>query len=251
MKKVDLNVDIGEGFPYDEALLQFATSANICCGEHAGSWELTQETVDLCLQRGRRYGMHPGYPDRENMGRKSPLPSQMQETIDSIHSQIWRFYGHLKGSYIKPHGAYYNDTAVILPREWTAESKPMAAGSSYKPGSEFLASLPAGALLCDMISTTGALLGLPGTSHEVFAEFAPGDFIREGFADRAYRSDGTLVPRSEPGAVLQDPGEIKAQVLELAPRVDSICLHGDTTDCLEFAELIYKTLVDKGYEVGY
>jgi UPF0271 protein len=75
--------------------------------------------------------------------------------------------------------------------------------------------------------------------------------IKEGFADRRHRSDGSLVPRGEPGAVLEDPEEIRRQILEIAPKVDSICIHGDTPNCLEFAELVNKTLVDAKYEVGY
>ena len=75
--------------------------------------------------------------------------------------------------------------------------------------------------------------------------------IWEGFADRRYREDGTLVPRNELNSVLEDPEEIRKQVLEIAPKVDSICLHGDTPNCLQFAELVKKTLQDAGYEVGY
>ena len=77
-----------------------------------------------------------------------------------------------------------------------------------------------------------------------------GPKIREGFADRAYEPDGSLRPRSSPGAVLEDPAEVCAQVLRLAKTVDSICLHGDTPDALEFAELVTKTLRDASYEVG-
>lgn len=74
--------------------------------------------------------------------------------------------------------------------------------------------------------------------------------IREGFADRAYEPDGSLRPRSLPGAVLHDPADVAYQVLRLAKTVDSICLHGDTPDALAFAELVTKTLRDAGYEVG-
>ena len=70
-RKIDLNVDIGEGFPHDRELLAFASSANVCCGTHAGSRELTIETVELCREHGLRVGAHPGYPDRASMGRQS------------------------------------------------------------------------------------------------------------------------------------------------------------------------------------
>ena len=84
----------------------------------------------------------------------------------------------------------------------------------------------------------------------LYSEAARVVVVTEAFADRAYRGDGTLVPRSEPGALLDDPKEVKAQVLRLASQVDSICLHGDTPDVLEFAELVTKTLRDAAYEVG-
>lgn len=250
MKRVDLNVDIGEGFPSDEALLEFATSANVCCGSHAGSLELTQQTAELCHSKGVRVGAHPGYPDRENMGRKSMPPSKERAYLDDLLSQYWLTWPTLQPKYVKPHGAFYNDTAVHLEPGWNNVQSIVSEGSSYRPESEALGLLPCGHALLDMVSNTRCLLGLPQTAHEEFARCASGKFLREGFADRSYRSDGTLVPRSEPGAVLHDPGEIRRQVLILAPKVDSICLHGDTPNCLEFAELVYKTLTDAGYEVG-
>ena len=251
MIKVDLNVDIGEGFPNDEALLEFATSGNICCGAHAGSMELTEQTAELCRSRDIRIGMHPGYPDREFMGRHSMMPDQFIEYQDSLHSQLWLSWPILKAAYVKPHGAFYNDTAVILQTGWDQVESNVSQGSSYKPESEVLSRLPCGSMLLEMVNLTGALLGLPGTAHTEFARCEGATFISEGFADRAYRPDGTLVPRSQPGAVHHDPQAIKDQVLKLAPLVDSICLHGDTPDCLEFAEMVYKTLVDNDYEVGY
>jgi UPF0271 protein len=92
------------------------------------------------------------------------------------------------------------------------------------------------------------LLGCGRVVNDLGAAGVP--LIREGFADRAYRSDGTLVPRSEAGAVLSDPDEVRRQVLRIAPNADSICVHGDTPGCVEFAELVRKTLVDARYEVG-
>lgn len=251
MRKVDLNVDIGEGFPNDEALLEFATSANVCCGEHAGSWELTVVTVEMCRAKGRRVGMHPGYPDRKSMGRE-PMPIELREEYTkSLSEQMGRFGWLLKASYVKPHGAYYNETAIVLPDGWDDVHDLVSEGSSYQSGTVVLFELPGGGPLLDAALSKGALMGLPGTAHEEFARRAPCIFIREGFADRAYRPDGTLVPRTEPGAVLEDPDQIRRQVLELAQKVDSICLHGDTPNCLQFAEMVYKTLTDNGYEVGY
>ncbi|MBC8066064.1 MAG: LamB/YcsF family protein, partial [Chlorobia bacterium] len=234
-----------------EALLEFATSANVCCGEHAGSWELTKSTVELCKRMGKRYGMHPGYPDRASIGRRSPTVQDSKEYVDNLFEQLWRCVAAQPPSYVKPHGAFYNDTATILPSGWNQVTERSSLSVQLFPETSFLAKLPCGSALLLMAEVIGCLMGLPGTAHEEFAKYGQSQFIREGFADRAYRPDGTLVPRSEPGAVLEDPKEIKAQVLELAPQVDSICLHGDTPDCLEFAELVYKTLTDNAYEVGY
>lgn len=241
MKKVDLNVDIGEGFPFDEALLEFATSANVCCGVYAGSPELTRATIDLCRSKGVRVGIHPGYPNREAMGRET---TSLAEAIASLPAQLAPF-GFGEAMYVKPHGALYNLSSFASER-----SERVSEGSSRRPKIE-----PEAARLVEAIFeipvTPRALMGLPGTGHELLARRNEVEFIREGFADRAYTASGRLVPRGEPGAILQDPAQIRAQVLNLAPRADSICLHGDTPGCLEFAELVRRTLVDAGYEVGW
>ncbi len=247
-KQIDLNVDIGEGFPFDAALLEFATSANICCGVHAGNLGLTRETVELCKTKGVRYGMHPGYPDPETMGRRSPDPTEQKRFFDSIMIQIGNFPEG--ASYIKPHGAFYNDTAVILPRTWEFGISGNRYTSRYEAGGAFLAQYPGINYLTLLLRIRKLpLLGLPQTAHAILSERAGFGFIREGFADRAYQDDGRLVPRSEPGAVLDHPALVAAQVLRLVENVDSICLHGDGEHCLEFAELVRKTLFDAGYEV--
>ena len=113
MKRIDLNVDIGEGYRFDDALLEFASSANVCCGEHAGSWDLTLETAEKCRSSGIRVGAHPGYPDRENMGRRSPTPDERQDWEASVRDQIDRFRREVGGAYVKPHGAFYNELAAL------------------------------------------------------------------------------------------------------------------------------------------
>jgi len=226
LKRVDLNVDIGEGFPYDADLLHFATSANVCAGEHSGSWDLTMATIQRCLEAGVRIGMHPGYPDRAGMGRVS-LPDGLEDAYaESVARQVERFYFFVPAAYLKPHGALYNDAAGDGAAGPAARRMIEGACRRFR--------LP--------------LMGLPGTPME---GIAAAGFIREGFADRAYRPDGRLVPRSEAGAVLSSEVEVKRQTLALAERVDSICLHGDTPGCVGFAERVYATLVDAGFEVGF
>ena len=246
---VDLNVDIGEGFPFDDELLEFATSANVCLGAHAGSFDLSMATIDKWLTAGKRVGLHPGYPDRKNMGRESITTETAREYLDSIFQQVKQALRHTTASYIKPHGAFYNDTGFALPQYW---DKP---AFGYFPGQDpeaaFLNRHP-GANALGMLLRVNKLplMGLPNTSHQEIARRSGQSFIREGFADRAYRDDGTLVPRSEPDAMHLEPAKIASQVMELATRVDSICLHGDTADCVEFAQLVTKTLHDAGYVIG-
>ncbi|MCB8932124.1 MAG: LamB/YcsF family protein [Fimbriimonadaceae bacterium] len=222
MKRVDLNVDIAEGFPFDAPLLEFATSANICCGVHAGSPELTAETVARCRERGIRIGAHPGYPDRESMGRREPATDEREAFLDSAWDQIRNFAG-FQPAYVKPHGALYNWLSRLDASE--------AAGAKRR-------------------------LRLQGTAVMALAETkwaeCLGSFaIREGFVDRLVLENGRLAPRSEPGAVLHDPAEVAAQALRLAPRVDTLCLHGDTEGCLELAETVVRALRDSGWELGW
>lgn len=251
MKRIDLNVDIGEGFPYDEDLLRFATSASICCGEHAGSRELTLQTIDKCKRRNTRIGAHPGYPDRENMGRRSMTIDQHRAYLDSVFSQLRWFVGVANPAYIKPHGAFYNDTAAPMPSTWEPYEGLLEPGAPFDPAGIFISNVPGAGSLGMLLRVYKLdLMGLSGTAHEMVAKRSNRRLIREGFADRAYRSDGTLVPRSEDGAVLAEPKSIKAQVLDLAPKVDSICIHGDTPGCLEFAEMVYGTLKNEGYRVA-
>ncbi len=223
-RRIDLNVDIGEGFPFDEALLQFATSANVCCGAHAGSRELTHATIDLCRRHGKRIGMHPGFDNRAEFGRV--IPDAPSSTLSrTLLGQAQEFMEIFPAAYIKPHGAWYN--AIV---------------GSQAPG-RFDPSRPLFQIVRMYKIPAMLLAGYRGLTDKWL--------IREGFADRGYQADGTLIPRSQPGAVLHDPDAVAAQVVRLAPSIDSICLHGDTAGCVEFAELVHRTLIDAGFEVGF
>lgn len=250
MKSIDLNVDIGEGYPHDAELLNFATSANVCCGIHAGSAQLTADTVELCRIKRIRIGAHPGYPDRASMGRASLTVDHQREYLGSVLRQIRDFCTEYPAAYVKPHGAFYNDTGKPISMGWDSMAQNPTASSPYEAAGHALSLVPGtGMLIMALRITKVPLLGLPGTMHEPIASRAGVRFFREGFADRRYQEDGSLAPRSEPGAVFDDPGLVKEQVLRLADHVDSICLHGDTADCTEFAELVYSTLIDAGFEV--
>jgi len=225
--KVDLNVDLAEGFPYDEDLLQVATSANLCVGAHAGSYDLTVRTMARCQELGVRIGIHPGYPDREGMGR-NPLPQDSREAerwLWSIQDQVMKFRSDCPAAYIKPHGAFYHQSSQ--------SSRELA-----------------GITLQSVLSITRTpLMGMPGTAHSEIAWLSEVKFLREGFADRGYAPDGTLLPRSHPDAVLTDLEQIRAQVVRLAREVDTICIHGDTPNCVDIAWMVRVTLEKSGFEV--
>ena len=205
-------------------------------------------TINICRAKGIRFGVHPGYPDRATMGRRSIDEDHQKEYLDSIFLQLRRFAQYAKPAYIKPHGAFYNDTAVPLVEGWDLDE---AGKQGYQAGGIFLSHHIGVHSLAMMLRVYRVpLMGLAGTTHEAVASRSKQRFFREGFADRAYREDGTLAPRSEPNSVLEDVNEIREQVLRLAPQVDTICLHGDTPGCLEFAELVKCTLLEAGYGVG-
>jgi 5-oxoprolinase (ATP-hydrolysing) subunit A len=234
MKKIDINVDIGEGFAFDEDLLDFATSANVCCGEYAGSWELTKDTIFLCRRKGVRIGMHPGFPDRHTMGRERMKEDEVAQFANSILEQAVQFVEYAEDTaYVKPHGAWYNMLTEHVPAD---PSLAMACRLMLQ-GVLAVARVPA--------------MLLRGSPIVAEVEKSGDSMILEGFADRAYTADGTLRSRSLPGALLQDPADIKAQVLWLAPLVDSICIHGDTEGCVEIAALVYETIENNGFEVGF
>lgn len=225
-----MNVDIGEGFPHDAELLRYATSANICCGEHAGSWDLTSKTIELCRMRGVRVGMHPGFPDRDSMGRRSPTADELDGWFDSLMTQADRFLEAATPQYFKPHGAWYN--LICAPRTEASEIHGAAAGIMFG--------------FCQRYRIPPMLMADAGYGHLALYGCKP---IREGFAERGYDDNGSLVRRGEPGALLTDREAIAAQVLNLAPKVDSICVHGDSPNCVETVRLVVDTLKSGGFQV--
>jgi UPF0271 protein len=222
---IDLNADVAEGFPYDPEILSLVTSANVCCGEHAGSWDQTLATFELCRERGVRIGLHPGYPDRENMGRASldRIGLSVAAAMDSLRGQIERALAKCQPAYLKPHGALYHETMGV------------SGVSDAFPGLLREFRLP--------------LMGLAGTHHERMAEAAGVAFLSEGFADRGYTADGKLIPRGVAGALVTESRAAAAQAVRLAPKVDSLCVHGDTPNCLEILSAVRAELLASGYEV--
>jgi UPF0271 protein len=226
MPRIDLNADIGEGLPpeIDLALLDLVTSANIACGVHAGDESTMARTIRGAAERSIRIGAHPSYPDRANFGRVSMTipPDELRLcVIDQVReiSKIAEEEGATI-AYIKPHGALYNDLAD------DREIAEVVISIAKELGLPLM-----------------ALAGSPALSD------SPVPLIAEGFLDRGYMPDGFLVPRSEPGAVLTNFGEVEEQALLLARKVDSLCIHSDTPGAIDLLRHAIETLLNSGYEI--
>jgi UPF0271 protein len=237
---VDLNADLGEGLGDDEAMLGFVTSANIACGFHAGDAATMRHVCDIAAERTVSVGAHVSYRDRENFGRvrvdvtPGVLTEQVLEQIETL-ADIARQAGSTV-RYVKPHGALYNVSAYMREQ---ADAIALAVSQ------------------CD---PSLMLLGLRHSQLEVSAMRRDIGFVSEAFADRAYLSDGRLVPRDQPGAVLEQRTDVIRQGLGIArgkavltgdgARVEvvarSICVHGDTPGAVAMAGALREALVGAG-----
>jgi 5-oxoprolinase (ATP-hydrolysing) subunit A len=242
---MDLNADLGEGFGAwrmgdDEALLALVTSANVACGFHAGDAVTMRRVCESAADRGVVIGAQVAYRDLAGFGRRR-IDYDLAELRDDIIYQIGALdaFCRLQGErvrYVKPHGALYNTAAVDV---WQA-------GAIVAAIVDYDRTLP---VLCQ-----------PGSTLASVAAGADLRTVGEGYADRAYRPDGTLVPRREPGAVLSDvdivsarahrlatAGEVEAQDGTIVPcPVESLCLHGDTPGAVELTRRVRETLEDAG-----
>ena len=237
--KIDLNCDLGEAAGNDEAIMPHITSANIACGFHAGDANIMRATVKLAKQYGVNIGAHPGWNDRENFGRvEMNVPADEVEAIvfEQINTlaQIAKAEG-VALTHVKPHGALYNQAA-------TDRKLADAIARAVKRFS------------VDLI-----LVGLAG-SRLCEAGLAAGIKIAgEGFPDRAYNPDGTLMSRSKPGAVIESPDEVAKNAVKLIRDgilfgerrvfVDTLCLHGDNKRAAENAILLREVLTKSGIEI--
>ena len=204
---VDLNCDMGEGMSTDAAIFPFISSSNIACGGHAGDADTMRRTVELALRHGVAIGAHPSYPDRVNFGRidildrplrRVDLPGLIYEQLHRLQS-ICREFG-TRMRHVKPHGALYNRAA----RDADVSALIVRAVVDLDPS-----------LL---------LFGLSGGETQQIAGESGLRFISEVFADRTYQPDGSLTPRSEPGALIEDPARAVAQVLRMVQegRVETV-----------------------------
>ena len=229
-RAIDLNADVGEG-EGEEPLYDVISSANIACGGHAGDDASMQQAVRLAVSRGVAVGAHPSYPDRAGFGRV-PMTIPRAELAREIAGQIARLSRVAKDAgtrlaHVKPHGALYNDAAA---------------------GIDFAQAVADGVL---SHSSDLVIVGLAGSAALRIWKARGLAVAAEGFADRAYRADGTLVPRSEAGALIADPPAAAAHAVRLAAsrRCDTICVHGDTPDAVAIATSVRRALERAGFTI--
>ena len=243
MIRVDLNCDMGESthlHPYtiekDLAILPFVSSVNLACGFHAGDPHTMHQLVEAALERGIAIGAHPSFPDKENFGRTAMQYSPVQ-IYDLVVYQIGALQAFLQVynarlHHVKAHGALYN----------------MAAGDPSLADA-----------ICNAVKGVDPrvmVYGLSGSELIRSAREKGLQAVEEAFADRTYQSDGSLTPRTEPDALIEDPAASAAQVLQMLQtgmvptrdqrtisiRADTICIHGDGKHAVEFAQTIYRSL---------
>ncbi|HYI34891.1 MAG TPA: 5-oxoprolinase subunit PxpA [Glaciibacter sp.] len=247
--RIDLNSDVGESFGNwtlgdDAAILAAVSSANIACGFHAGDPSTIRATCRSAARLGVTIGAHVGYRDLAGFGRRF-LDIEPTALADEVVYQIGALQALAAAEgtvvrYVKPHGALYN--AIV---HHTTQAQAVVDG---------VKSLGGGL----------AILGLPGSEVLRLAEASGIRAVTEAFADRAYAPDGTLVSRSQAGAVLDDTGAIARRVLSMATEstivaidgtvipmsAESICVHGDTPGAAAIAASVRDTLVAAGVEIA-
>lgn len=243
--RVDLNADLGEGYgPWrmgnDAALLDLLTSANVACGGHAGDADTMVETLELARARGVVVGAHPGYADPAGFGRRV-IPMTARGIERMVATQIGTLMGAaalagVRVAYVKAHGALANlaadevDVAQAVARAVAAVSRDLG------------------------------LLAISGTALEPAGRGCGLQVFSEVFADRAYLPNGRLVPRSQPGAVIEDVDAAVARLIDfvqtgrmpvldglpIALAADSICVHGDSPHAVAMARAVRQGLIGAG-----
>ena len=248
MIRVDLNADVGESFGayslgLDTQVLEYITSANIACGYHAGDPMVMATTVFAAVQRGVGIGAHPGYPDLQGFGRRG-LHMTPAEVKNIVIYQVGALAAFARAAgaplqHVKPHGALYNMAA----RDRELARAIVDAVQAVAP--------------------EAVLLALAGSEMVQAAREVGLPVAQEVFADRAYNLDGTLVPRSQPGSMVDDPAVALPRVIEMVKtrrvkaitgeeislEADSICVHGDNPKAVAFVAQIRGALEEAGVAV--
>jgi UPF0271 protein len=218
-----MNLDAGEHDDEPEELWALFDVLNIACGGHAGDAASMERVVRWCVASGRSIGAHPSYPDRPGFGRRTMAiePEALAQAVAeqcAALAAIARSHGRTV-EYVKPHGALYHDVAR----------------------SDALAGAVVGAA-AQALGDAIVVVGPPAGTLRDAATARGLRYASEGFADRRMRDDGSLVPRTEPGALITDPEAAAAQARLLAARFDTICCHADTPGALAIAGAVHKAL---------
>ncbi len=249
MAAIDLNADLGEGFGVwrlgdDDAMLGIVSSANVACGFHAGDPAGLLRVCRSAAERGVRIGAQVSYRDLAGFGRRF-----IDVAPDDLVADVVYQIGALQAiagatgsavSYVKPHGALYN--TIVTNREQAA----------------------AVAAAVHLVDPALPVLGMAGSAFFEEADRVGLRTVAEAFADRAYRADGQLVSRREPGAVLHDPAEIAERVLtmvtsgrvtaidgtQITVGVESVCVHGDSPGAVQIATAVRDRLEAAGADIG-
>ena len=245
--RIDFNCDMGESFGMyemglDSEVIKYITSANIACGFHAGDPNWMRTTVELAEEHGVAIGAHPSFPDLNGFGRRNMAVSADEARNDIVYQMgaLQAFTTAKKLQHVKPHGAMYNmavnDEALAL----------AICEAALEVDSDII------------------LLALAGSRWTDVAEDAGLRVAREIFADRALNADGTLVPRSQAGSVIDDIGAVVDRSLRMVTegkaiaitgevievRADSLCLHGDTPGAVELARALKEALLEEDIEIA-
>lgn len=248
MTTIDLNSDMGEYeseefLALEAQLMPLITSVNIACGVHAGNPTLMRRTASLASHFGTAIGAHPGFPDVDGFGRLDRQASSLE--VESLVTRQLKTLAdvlaldHLTVTHVKLHGALYN----LAARDQTiADAVARAVTSFNRP---LLLYALAGSVLVEC----GKKVGLT--------------VVQEAFADRAYRSDGSLVPRSEPGALLKTEQQVRRQLGEILSgyvtsiegqritlHADSLCIHADTPQAVDFVRLVRNEIESAGIRIA-
>ena len=248
MAGIDLNADLGEGFGVwqlgdDDAMLGIVTSANVACGFHAGDPAGLLRVCRSAAERGVRIGAQVSYRDLAGFGRRF-IDIAAEDLVADVVYQIGALQAIAAASgttvsYVKPHGALYN--TIVTDREQAA----------------------AVAEAVHLVDATLPVLGMAGSALFEEANRRGLRTVAEAFADRAYRPDGRLVSRREPGAVLQDPAAIAERVATMVTSgqvtaidgsrikvsVESVCVHGDSPGAVQIATAVRDRLKAAGADV--
>ncbi len=244
MPAIDLNADLAEGdslTPSDVAVLDAVTSVSIACGFHAGGPAVMRDTARACVERGVSIGAHVSYRDREGFGRRvvDVEPAQLLEDLVEQCADLGEIAHSVGGevAYLKPHGALYHQMGVDV------SVAAVVCEAAARQAIDVL--VAEGGVVADLARRAGLRV------------------VTEGFPDRAYRSDGTLVDRAVAGAVITDAGEVARRALSMVGRggvesidaewtslgVETLCIHGDSPGAAQAARTVRAALVDAGVTV--